>query len=135
MLTLNSLLPVVRKYRKRVGRGMGSGMGKTCGRGHKGQKSRSGCSISPLFEGGQMPLHKRLPKRGFNSLKRLTQPKTLLVQLSTLQALEEQYKNEQEIIAHLNSRKMRIKVLKDIEYSPMYKYDGVAFARSIIRRT
>ena len=55
------------KKRKRVGRGMGSGSGKTAGRGHKGQKSRSGGSIRPGFEGGQMPLQMRLPKFGFSS--------------------------------------------------------------------
>jgi len=53
--------------KKRVGRGIGSGSGKTCGRGHKGQKSRSGGSVRPGFEGGQMPLHMRLPKFGFSS--------------------------------------------------------------------
>jgi large subunit ribosomal protein L15 len=53
--------------RKRVGRGIGSGLGKTCGRGHKGQKSRSGGHTVPGFEGGQMPLQKRLPKFGFTS--------------------------------------------------------------------
>ena len=52
---------------KRVGRGIGSGLGKTCGRGHKGQKSRSGGRVRPGFEGGQMPLQKRLPKFGFTS--------------------------------------------------------------------
>tara|TARA_X000000368_G_scaffold208154_1_gene164355 strand:- start:1086 stop:1592 length:507 start_codon:yes stop_codon:yes gene_type:complete len=55
------------KKRKRVGRGMGSGYGKTAGRGHKGQKSRSGGNIRPGFEGGQMPLQMRLPKFGFSS--------------------------------------------------------------------
>ena len=55
------------RKRKRVGRGMGSGLGKTAGRGHKGQKSRSGGSIRPGFEGGQMPLQMRLPKFGFTS--------------------------------------------------------------------
>lgn len=59
-----------RKKRKRVGRGPGSGTGKTCGRGHKGQKSRAGYSRRPGFEGGQMPLHRRLPKRGFNHVQR-----------------------------------------------------------------
>jgi large subunit ribosomal protein L15 len=55
------------KSRKRIGRGPGSGHGKTAGRGHKGQGSRSGSSISPIFEGGQMPLVRRIPKRGFNN--------------------------------------------------------------------
>ena len=53
--------------RKRVGRGPGSGLGKTCGRGQKGQKARSGGSINPVFEGGQLPLYRRLPKRGFTN--------------------------------------------------------------------
>ncbi len=57
------------KARKRVGRGPGSGKGKTCGRGHKGQKSRSGVALGS-FEGGQMPIYQRLPKRGFNNRSR-----------------------------------------------------------------
>ncbi|MDX2506567.1 MAG: 50S ribosomal protein L15 [Gammaproteobacteria bacterium] len=66
---LNSLKPAngSRKNAKRVGRGIGCGMGKTCGRGHKGQKSRTGGTIMVGFEGGQMPLQKRLPKVGFSS--------------------------------------------------------------------
>ncbi len=66
---LNSLKPAdgAKKTAKRVGRGIGSGTGKTCGRGHKGQKSRTGGTIMVGFEGGQMPLQKRLPKIGFSS--------------------------------------------------------------------
>ncbi len=66
---LNTLRPASgsKKESKRVGRGIGSGSGKTGGRGHKGQKSRSGGSVRPGFEGGQMPLQKRLPKYGFTS--------------------------------------------------------------------
>ena len=59
--------PGSRKTRKRVGRGDSSGLGGTCGRGEKGQKSRTGSVIRPFFEGGQIPLFRRLPKRGFNS--------------------------------------------------------------------
>lgn len=68
-MRLNNLKPAPghRKVAKRVGRGIGSGLGKTCGRGHKGQKSRSGGRVRPGFEGGQMPLQKRLPKYGFTS--------------------------------------------------------------------
>lgn len=68
-MQLNSLSPAPgsTKARKRVGRGIGSGWGKTCGTGHKGQKSRSGGSVRPGFEGGQMPLQMRLPKFGFSS--------------------------------------------------------------------
>ena len=69
LMRLNNIKPADgHKHRaKRVGRGIGSGLGKTCGRGHKGQKSRSGGSVRPGFEGGQMPLQKRLPKYGFTS--------------------------------------------------------------------
>ncbi len=68
-MRLNTLSPAPgsRKNAKRVGRGIGSGFGKTAGRGHKGQKSRSGGTVKPGFEGGQMPLQKRLPKYGFTS--------------------------------------------------------------------
>ena len=69
LMRLNNIKPADgHKHRaKRVGRGIGSGLGKTCGRGHKGQKSRSGGTVRPGFEGGQMPLQKRLPKYGFTS--------------------------------------------------------------------
>ena len=68
-MELNTLSPATGSTRakKRVGRGIGSGSGKTCGTGHKGQKSRSGGSVKPGFEGGQMPLQMRLPKFGFSS--------------------------------------------------------------------
>lgn len=59
------------RNRKRRGRGPGSGLGKTAGRGQKGQKARSGGSIHPMFEGGQMPLHRRIPKRGFTNINRV----------------------------------------------------------------
>ncbi|MFT4777197.1 MAG: large subunit ribosomal protein L15 [Oleispira sp.] len=70
-MRLNELSPAkgAKTARKRVGRGIGSGIGKTCGRGHKGQKSRSGGNVAPGFEGGQMPLQRRLPKFGFTSRK------------------------------------------------------------------
>jgi large subunit ribosomal protein L15 len=70
MMRINDLSPLKgsRRPKKRVGRGPGSGHGKTSCRGHKGQKSRSGGSIAPGFEGGQMPLQRRLPKRGFTNI-------------------------------------------------------------------
>ncbi|NRA60158.1 MAG: 50S ribosomal protein L15 [Psychrobium sp.] len=72
-MRLNTLSPAAgsKKAAKRVGRGIGSGLGKTAGRGHKGQKSRTGGSVRPGFEGGQMPLKQRLPKFGFTSRKSL----------------------------------------------------------------
>lgn len=86
-MRLNSLSPApgARKSAKRVGRGIGSGTGKTAGRGHKGQKARSGGSVRPGFEGGQMPLQKRLPKYGFTSRIGRT---TAQIRLGELNAIE-----------------------------------------------
>ena len=68
-MELGNLQPAVKKVtRTRVGRGVGSGLGKTSGRGHKGQKARSGGGVRRGFEGGQTPLYRRLPKRGFNNI-------------------------------------------------------------------
>jgi large subunit ribosomal protein L15 len=71
-MDLSNLKPAIgsTKNRKRIGRGAGSGTGKTAGKGHKGQKARSGGSVKPGFEGGQMPLQRRLPKRGFRPLNK-----------------------------------------------------------------
>ena len=88
-MRLNTLSPSEgsRRCAKRVGRGIGSGLGKTCGRGHKGQKSRSGGSVKPGFEGGQMPLQKRLPKYGFTS--RVSQV-TAEIRLAELNKIEDE---------------------------------------------
>lgn len=85
-MQLNKIQPAAgaKHYKRRVGRGIGSGLGKTCGRGHKGQKSRTGGFHKVGFEGGQMPLQRRLPKRGFISL---TRNDTAQVRLSDLQKL------------------------------------------------
>ncbi|MEO7621787.1 MAG: 50S ribosomal protein L15 [Gallionella sp.] len=85
-MQLNKIQPApgAKHYKRRVGRGIGSGLGKTCGRGHKGQKSRAGGFHKVGFEGGQMPLQRRLPKRGFVSL---TRNDTAQVRLSDLQKL------------------------------------------------
>jgi large subunit ribosomal protein L15 len=87
-MQLNTLSPAEgeKRSRKRVGRGIGSGFGKTCGRGHKGQKSRSGGSTKVGFEGGQMPLQRRLPKVGFSSRVSII---TSQVTLSEIDKLEE----------------------------------------------
>ena len=89
-MRLNTLKPApgAKKDRHRVGRGVGSGWGKTAGRGHKGQKARSGGFHKVGFEGGQMPLHRRLPKRGFNSPTRDDIAEVRLSELEILQATE-----------------------------------------------
>ena len=88
IMRLNSLRPApgAKKDTKRVGRGIGSGTGKTAGRGHKGQKSRSGGSVRPGFEGGQMPLQKRLPKYGFTSRMARTTAQIRLGELNAIDA-------------------------------------------------
>ena len=85
---LNSLSPALgsKPTARRVGRGIGSGFGKTCGRGHKGQKARTGGSVKPGFEGGQMPLQRRVPKYGFTSRKSLVTSEVRLSELNTLSA-------------------------------------------------
>src|SRR3954466_5991380 len=85
-MELNTLksAPGSRKSRRRVGRGIGSGMGKTAGRGHKGQKSRAGGYHKVGFEGGQMPLQRRLPKRGFKSHNLKFNGEVTLTQLEAL---------------------------------------------------
>ena len=83
---LNTLSPAEGSTQspKRVGRGIGSGWGKTCGTGHKGQKSRSGGTVRPGFEGGQMPLKQRLPKFGFTSQKSLVSAEVRLHELAAV---------------------------------------------------
>jgi large subunit ribosomal protein L15 len=82
-ITLSTLRPVAGSHRnrKRIGRGQGSGTGKTAGKGHKGSKARSGGATNPGFEGGQMPMYRRLPKRGFTNPFKITY---LAVNLSDL---------------------------------------------------
>jgi len=89
-MKLNKLSSKNSKPKKRLGRGIGSTKGKTSGRGHKGQKSRSGVAIKS-FEGGQMPLYRRLPKRGFNSIK--NKHNVALINLSKIQKIIDKQKN------------------------------------------
>lgn len=87
-MQLNTLKPAdgSRSTRRRVGRGIGSGFGKTCGRGHKGQKSRSGGFHKVGFEGGQMPIHRRLPKVGFSARKSRYSAQVRLSELQKIDA-------------------------------------------------
>jgi large subunit ribosomal protein L15 len=88
-MKLHSMYPSdgSRKTRKRVGRGTGSGLGKTSGKGHKGQNARSGGGVRPGFEGGQLPLFRRLPKRGFSNAKFKTE--YAVINLSDLNKFED----------------------------------------------
>ncbi|MEY4977794.1 MAG: ribosomal protein [Pseudomonadota bacterium] len=89
-MELNTIKPSEgsKHAKRRVGRGIGSGLGKTAGRGHKGQKSRSGGYHKVGFEGGQMPLQRRLPKRGFKSAQLQFNAEVTLADLNTLEAAE-----------------------------------------------
>ena len=107
-IALNKLKPVkgANRKTKRVGRGMGSGHGKTAARGYKGQLSRSGTSVRPGFEGGQMPLHRRLPKRGFTNIFRKEYAIVNLEQLSKFEAgaqVDPQVLKEKGIVKTLRS--------------------------------
>ena len=85
-MELNNIKPAdgAKKDKRRVGRGIGSGLGKTAGRGHKGQKSRAGGFHKVGFEGGQMPMHRRLPKRGFVSLTKADTARVRLYELAAV---------------------------------------------------
>jgi large subunit ribosomal protein L15 len=90
MITLSTLRPAPgsRRDRKRIGRGPGSGTGKTSGKGHKGHKARTGGGTNPGFEGGQMPLYRRLPKRGFTNPFKVTAQAVNLGRLKGLEGTE-----------------------------------------------
>jgi large subunit ribosomal protein L15 len=96
------------KSRKRIGRGPGSGHGKTSTRGHKGQGSRSGYSLSPIFEGGQMPLVRRIPKRGFNN--RWAEK----IAIVNLDVLERNYESGEEVTADSLRDKNLVKGIYDL---------------------
>jgi large subunit ribosomal protein L15 len=126
-MKLNDLSPAPgsRRVKQRVGRGIGSGLGKTCGRGHKGQSSRSGGTIAPGFEGGQQPLHRRLPKFGFVSLKAMDRAEVRTSELNkveggvvTLQTLKD---------ANLiNQHVRRVKVMLSGEITRAVTLKGIA---------
>jgi large subunit ribosomal protein L15 len=114
--------------RKRVGRGMGSGMGKTATRGHKGQRSRSGSRLLRGFEGGQMPLHRRLPKRGFTNIFR---KEYAIVNLGVLAALGETTITPEVLRkAGVVKSKDRVKILGDGELKAAITVSAHKFSKS-----
>src|SRR5881227_3826662 len=114
--------------RKRVGRGMGSGMGKTSTRGHKGQRSRSGSRMIRGFEGGQMPLHRRMPKRGFTNIFR---KEYAIVSLERLAELGETTINPDVLRkAGIVTGKLPVKILGDGEISTALTVSAHKFSKS-----
>ncbi|KAA3656303.1 MAG: 50S ribosomal protein L15 [Calditrichaeota bacterium] len=123
-----------RKNRKKVGRGIGSGHGGTSCRGHKGQKSRSGGSIPPWFEGGQMPLQRRVPKRGFTNIFKKTYQ---LVNLSDLeQKAAEGSINPEELIklGLIKNDRIPVKILGNGEFSKKVEVSAHKFTKSAIAK-
>jgi len=130
-MQLNTILPAVgsTKKRKRIGRGQGSGHGKTATKGHKGQKARSGGSIKAGFEGGQMPMQRRLPKRGFTSINKI---EFSIVKISDLNMFDSEAKVylEEMIKAGLVSKNNMVKVLGDGELSKKLHIEAHKFSAS-----
>ena len=126
-MKLNTLRPADGRVtrRKRVGRGIGSGLGKTGGRGHKGQTSRSGGSIRPGFEGGQMPLQKRLPKYGFTS--RIASV-TSQVTLSELDSIDEKVINIEVLKSNgiIRNLTAKVKVFSSGQITKPIVLEGIA---------
>ena len=110
-MNLNSLRYKIKTKKIRPGRGIGSGKGKTCGRGHKGQKSRSGVAIKS-FEGGQMPLFRRLPKRGFNPIKK---KEIAILNLEKIQKLIDSKKLDNKSLINLTELKKNNILRKKVE--------------------
>lgn len=121
--------PGSRKKRKRVGRGPGSGHGKTSCRGHKGQNSRSGGGVKPGFEGGQMPLQRRLPKRGFTNIFQKT---FSIVNVGSLEKLEESEITPEVLIKEGLVRKIQdgVKILGNGELTKAVTVKAHAFSAS-----
>ena len=119
--------------RKRVGRGMGSGMGKTSTRGHKGQGSRSGSSLMRGFEGGQMPLHRRLPKRGFTNIFRVEYTVVGLDRLAEINAASSETEFTLEKIVELGLKRRKnslVKVLNNGEIKAAITVHAHKFSKS-----
>jgi large subunit ribosomal protein L15 len=135
-MQLNTIKPAdgAKKARRRVGRGIGSGLGKTAGRGHKGQKSRAGGYHKVGFEGGQMPLQRRLPKRGFKSALLKYNAEITLGELQLLDAAEVDLLTLKQA-GLVPQRAKNVKVIKSGELSKKVDLKGIgatAAARVII---
>jgi large subunit ribosomal protein L15 len=116
--------------RKRVGRGMGSGMGKTSTRGHKGQRSRSGSHMMRGFEGGQMPLHRRIPKRGFTNIFRTEYTVVNLDRIAALESISEITQDDYKKLGLASSKKALIKILGSGELTSAITIHAHKFSKS-----
>jgi len=133
-MKLHELKPATgaRRPRKRVGRGPGSGLGKTAGRGHNGQKSRSGYSSRPGFEGGQMPLARRLPKRGFFNIFRTEYRVVNVDRLNDFEAGSTVTPEALKAAGVLRKGKARIKILGNGELKVALTVQAHRFTKSAV---
>jgi large subunit ribosomal protein L15 len=126
--------PGSRKGRKRVGRGQGSGLGKTSGKGHKGQRSRSGSKRKLGYEGGQTPLQRRLPKRGFtNIFKKEFQ----VVNIGDLERIKDITKIDPDILFEhrlIRKKNVPVKILGEGEITKQFEISAHAFSKSAIEK-
>lgn len=130
-LSLNSLVnDGTKSNRKRVGRGIGSGNGKTAGRGHKGQKSRSGGSIPRWFEGGQMPLQQRLPKFGFSSRVNNLSTDINLRMLDGLKEVSLEILKEKKLV---NKKINKVKIYGDYKLSKALNVNGLSVTKGALK--
>lgn len=138
VLSLNTLRPApgATKKPKRVGRGTAAGKGRTCGKGHKGQLSRSGYTYRPAFEGGQMPIQRRLPKRGFSNY-----PFRKIYQVINLRRLGEVFSGEEKITPMLlldrgliKKKDQPVKILGDGEINTALNIEVHAVSKSAMEK-
>ncbi len=123
------------KARKRLGRGVGSGLGKTCGRGHKGQSSRAGSHLPITMEGGQMPLFRRLPKRGFNNVN--FAKRFAVVNVSQLDSFEENARVDAQKLSDaglIRAANLPVKILGDGELNRPLTVIAHKFSKSALQK-
>ena len=123
--------------RKRKGKGVGSGLGKTAGRGHKGQKSRSGVAVRN-FEGGQMPIYRKTPKRGFNSLKKL-RPNSLSISLVSFNKFNDNSQIDKKFLIESGFLKKKdqnksIKVIDSLQFKKKLQFKEFKFTPGAKKR-
>ena len=131
MLKLNNLQRTNKnKVSKRIGRGTGSGSGKTSGRGHKGQKARSGASVRPGFEGGQMPIQQRLPKFGFTSRQKQY---STHIKLRDIEKLSEDHITLEVLKKNkiISNKIKKVKIINGGELTKTVKIEGLSVSKSV----
>jgi large subunit ribosomal protein L15 len=137
-MDLHELYPAAgsRRKKKRLGQGLGSGNGKTAGKGHKGQKARTGCSIGANFEGGQMPLARRIPKRGFSNYRFAVE-----YEIVNISDIDERYQSGDEVTPEslralrlISSTDKPVKILGDGDITKSLTIRANAYSASAVKK-